>query len=122
MARQARRFDGPLPLLDPVLGRAALVVELGHRPALRLLIGHDESRAQEQLSEVELYLISPQDGGEGRVLSSPALNAAGLLLISFRLLVKPKDHLEFGSERNRFPVQPCGFKFPLFDSGDRLRV
>ena len=50
MATQPGHLHRLLPLFDPLLGRAPLVVEPYHRPARRLLIGHDEPDAREQLS------------------------------------------------------------------------
>src|ERR1039457_4523984 len=55
MAREASHLYRLLALLDPLLGRAPLVIEPYHRPARRLQVGHDEAYSREQLSEVELH-------------------------------------------------------------------
>src|SRR5271167_3707610 len=55
MTREASHLYGLLALLDPLLGRTALVVEPHHAPAGCLQVGHDESDSWEQLPEVELH-------------------------------------------------------------------
>ncbi len=49
MAREASHLYRLLALLDPLLGRAPLVIEPYHRPARRLQISYDESHSREQL-------------------------------------------------------------------------
>src|ERR1039457_3950788 len=55
MTTQPRHLHRLLPLFDPLLGRAPLVVKTDHGPAGRLQVGHDEAYSREQLSEVELH-------------------------------------------------------------------
>src|ERR1019366_9428999 len=55
MTTQPRHLHRLLPLFDPLLSRAPLVVKTDHGPAGRLQVGHDEAYSREQLSEVELH-------------------------------------------------------------------
>src|SRR5580704_4428943 len=56
MAREPRHLHRLLPLLDPLLRRAPLVVEPHHCPTWRLQVGHDEPHSREQLPGMELNL------------------------------------------------------------------
>ena len=56
VAAQPRHLHRLLAFFDPLLRRAALVVEPHHRPAVRLQVGHDESYPRKQLPKVELDL------------------------------------------------------------------
>src|ERR1019366_9487378 len=54
MAREASHLHRLLALLDPLLGRAPLVVKSHYRPAWGLHVSHDEPHSGEQLLKVEL--------------------------------------------------------------------
>jgi hypothetical protein len=56
VAAQPRHPHRLLALFDPLLRRAALVVETHHALAARLQVGHDESDSGEQFPEVEISL------------------------------------------------------------------
>ena len=56
VARKPRHCDRLLALFDPLLRRAALVVEAHHGPVIGCQTGHDEPDPREQLPEVALDL------------------------------------------------------------------
>src|ERR1700737_1716108 len=45
-----------LALLDPLLGRAPLIIETHYRPAGQAQVRHDKTNSRKQLSDVELHL------------------------------------------------------------------
>jgi hypothetical protein len=56
VAAKPRQRDRLLALLDPLFGRAALVVEAHYRPVVERQVGHDKADAGEQLPAMELDL------------------------------------------------------------------
>lgn len=70
MAREPRHLYRLLPLLDPLLRRAPLVVEPHHCPTRCLQVSHDEPHSREQLPGMELNL---------RPYSSCGLPTGGLI-------------------------------------------
>ena len=56
MAAKPRHLHRLLAFFDPLLRRAALVVEPYHRAVVSRQGGHDEADAGEQLPKVELHL------------------------------------------------------------------
>ena len=53
MAAQPRYLHGLLPLVDPLLRRAALVIEPHHGPTLGLQIAHGEADARKQFPKYD---------------------------------------------------------------------
>src|ERR1035437_6116527 len=86
MAREASHLYRLLALLDPLLGRAPLVIEPYHRPARRLQVGHDEAYSREQLPSMELHLRhhTPRRLPTGRVNNS-AMSRSRLSLAGMRM-------------------------------------
>src|ERR1035441_5895997 len=81
MAREASHLYRLLALLDPLLGRAPLVIEPYHRPARRLQISHDESHSREQLPSMELHLRhhTPRRLPTGRLIQKALVPDHGLV-------------------------------------------
>ena len=82
MARKPRPVCGLLAFFNPLLGRAALVVEAHHRPTRQRHVRHDKTDAREQLTEMMLDLgLGEQGGLEGRPCpEQPRLPAISPLL------------------------------------------
>src|ERR1035437_9940122 len=81
MAREASHLYRLLALLDPLLGRAPLVIEPYHRPARRLQVGHDEAYSREQLPSMELHLRhhTPRRLPTGRLIQKALVPDHGLV-------------------------------------------
>ena len=80
MARQPRPVGGLLAFLDPLLRRAALVVEPDDRAARKDPVGHNEPDAREQLTPVVLHLGDNPSGG------GPALRLVAETLVPHQRL------------------------------------
>ena len=78
MARQPRPVGGLLACFDPLLRRAALVVEPHDRATREDHVGHDEADAGKQLTPVVLHL-SDNPSGPG-----PALRLIGETLVAYQ--------------------------------------
>ena len=68
-AAQPRHLHRQFAFLDPLLGRAALVVEPHHRPAARLQVGHDEPHSGKQFAEVKLHNWPPWSRHSRRIVT-----------------------------------------------------
>jgi len=74
-ARQPRPFDRALALLDPLLARAALVVERNHALGRPIHVRHDEPDAGIKLSQ-DLKCSMPGSAGQNAGLDDSLQNRA----------------------------------------------